>query len=272
MVSCLTIAGCQAKITPADAGTLFVNRLIYQAEDERFNTYFDEGEALGAQLKKERTTLVENLVASFNDFGSVLSPEQTKTFMELWLAQVDEKTGFEVVETGKDGAVEVKIAGLDFPKVYRATMDQLVAKMLADPDLAKNNAKLGDLLIQLLTDNMADAEVVKRPLTVQLSLEKSKGKWKNSPKQQKAEIAKLTLAFLVGANDLEEYGQLINEAVNGAMDAARNQGKEDTKAKTQKADEAKKEQQKKPTAKDKLKKDEPAEVTVETMETYAETK
>ena len=220
-----SLSACRAKTTASDAGVLFVNRLIYEEQDPRFETSFADGIELAQTIKTKRETLLKDLVTSFNEFGSVISASQTEEFMNVWFGQMKELTAYdvsEIKENKKDKTTTVvyAIRGLDFTTVYRRTMDELVLRMLADDNLYKNNAKLGDLIIQLLTAEMKKGPVLPEPLTLTLTLTKEKQKWLVATAKSE-EINNLLLAFLVGVENVEAYSKEIGDALTASMDEMR---------------------------------------------------
>ena len=220
-----SLSACRAKTTASDAGVLFVNRLIYEEQDPRFEMSFADGIELAQTIKTKRETLLKDLVTSFNEFGSVISASQTEEFMNVWFGQMKELTAYdvsEIKENKKDKTTTVvyAIRGLDFTTVYRRTMDELVLRMLADDNLYKNNAKLGDLIIQLLTAEMKKGPVLPEPLTLTLTLTKEKQKWLVATAKSE-EINNLLLAFLVGVENVEAYSKEIGDALTASMDEMR---------------------------------------------------
>lgn len=284
----LIITGCKKALPPESAGILFVNRLIYEERDPRFSKNFVEGIGLETEMQNQRLDLTKDLVTSFNEFGGVISSKQTENFLKVWLEKVNSETYYDVKKVtydkkNKTEIVEFEITGLDFQKIYKKTMDKLVVKMLADGDLVKNNVKLGDLTIELLSESMAEAELISKPTKGSLTLKKVKKKWQLSEESQKEETATLLLAFMVGVTDTEEYAKQMSAAVTEAVNEAMNQveeehatGKDKPKAPTktsqssseqltsaEKADQVEKEQKEK-------EKNARTSVTEETIETYEE--
>lgn len=154
MTVSVLLVGCKKALEPEEAGVLFVNRLIYEAKDQRFEKSYVDGLNLEIDMIKQRETLTKDLVTSFNEFGGVISAKQTERFLTAWLGKVDEKTYYEVKSVKhnkkeKTETITFAVGGLDFQQVYKNTMDKLVDRMLADSNLLKNNVKLGDLTIHI---------------------------------------------------------------------------------------------------------------------------
>lgn len=286
MTVSLLLVGCRKALEPEEAGVLFVNRLIYEAKDKRFEKNFVDGLNLELEMKQQRETLTKDLITSFNEFGGVISAKQTEKFLTTWLDKMNSDTYYQVksVKRNKKEKTETitfEVGGLDFQQVYKVTMDKLVDRMLEDSNLLKNNVKLGDLTIQLLTESMEEAEPIKKTIPVTLTIKKVKKKWQVSEKAEEEEIAKILLAFMVGSNTLDDYASEMGEAVSKAVDEALKnledeysgeKKADDKKAEKEKAEEqAKSAEEKKADAEKKKKEDQKkaqTSETVETVETY----
>lgn len=279
IIALFGLSGCTKKILPEEAGILFVNRLIYEDEDERFEKNFVEGFELAEDLKKQRTKLAQDLVTSFNEFGSVLSEAQTKEFMDIWFEKLVDETAYEIKSVSEDKKAKTQtiffeVYGLDFEQVYKQMMDNLVAQMLSDTNLVKNNAKLGDVTIQLLTEAIAEAKQIKEPVITKVTLKKEKKKW--SVVNKGDEVGNLILSFLVGVDNLDSYAEVIGGAVTSSMDEARAKveaelaGKEVPAKKEPKKETTKTSESKEETKESTL--DSQMSVSEETLETYADEK
>ncbi len=222
------LTGCQKAIEPEEAGVLFVNRFIYEAKDERFESNFVQGMELDIKLEEQRKELIEDLVTSFSEFGGVISPKQTEAFLNHWLELVKANAKYDVSavkENRKEKNVTItySVRGINFQEVYKSAMEKLIDRMLADSELMSNNVKLGDLIIQLLMESMKEADIIDKPIKVSVTMEQVKKKWQLVDARSETELANLLLAFMAGVNDLDKYAANMSVAVSEALAEANKQ-------------------------------------------------
>lgn len=276
------LTGCQKAIEPEEAGVLFVNRFIYEAKDERFESNFVQGMELDIKLEEQRKELIEDLVTSFSEFGGVISPKQTEAFLNQWLELVKANAKYDVSavkENRKEKNVTItyNVRGINFQEVYKSAMEKLIDRMLADSELMSNNVKLGDLIIQLLMESMKEADIIDKPIKVSVTMEQVKKKWQLVDARSETEMANLLLAFMAGVNDLDKYAANMSVAVSEALAEANKQvdqefsatpsdGKETDKEKE--VSENQTEAEKAAAEKKAKEKKEGTVETVETIETY----
>lgn len=278
------LTGCQKAIEPKDAGILFANRFIYESKDERFEKNFSQGMELDIKLEEQRKDLIDDLVTSFSEFGGVISPKQTEDFLKQWLEMVKNNAQYDVAdvkENRKEKTVTVtySVRGIDFQQVYKASMEKLVERMMADTELMKNNVKLGDLTVQLLMESMKESEIIDKPIKVSVTMEKVKKKWQLVEAHRETETANLFLSFVAGVKDLDTYATNMSTAVSETIAEASKEVDEEFSGTPTKKGESKEAGAKESTdkqsdaekaaaeKKEKEKKEGTVE-TVETMETY----
>lgn len=196
------LAGCAKAIPTKEAAELFVDRLIYQKETEKFETNFKDGATLTKNFAEQEQSFLENFTAGLLSTDSGFSEETATEISQLVLDQVKEKTSYtiEVAENDNIRNVTYHVKGLDFVAIMTQTTQKITAQMLQDTSLAKDEGKLATALIAQLKTVLQAAPVQTKAVAVLLEMRPEKGQWTLVEGQQK-QLQSLYLAFVAGVKD-----------------------------------------------------------------------
>lgn len=198
------LAGCVSAIPEKEAAALFVDHLVYQKSEKKFTENFQNGENLSETFKQNE----ENFQKSFTE--GLLSADQitekdAKEITDLLLAQVQAKATYEVKKITKDGAIRhvtYGVKGLDFTGMMEATSKKLVAKLLEDEALSKDQNKVVAETVRLLKETIPETNAKAKAVDVTVDMQPQNGKWQIVDDQSK-EMNNLYLAFVAGVADQE---------------------------------------------------------------------
>lgn len=198
------LGGCAKSIPTKEAAALFVDRLIYQKETEKFEANFKDGAKLTETFEEQEQSFQENFTAGLLSTDSGLSQETANEISQLVMDQVKEKTSYtiDVAENDNIRNVTYHVKGLDFVALMSQTTQAITAQMLKDTSLAKDEAKLAQALVTQLKTALADAPVKNEAVDVLLEMRPEKGKWTLVDGQQE-QLQSLYLAFVAGVKDEE---------------------------------------------------------------------
>lgn len=198
----LLLTGCAQAIPTKEAAALFVDRLVYQKEMEKFEENFQDGAALTETFEEHEENFQKNFTAGLLSTDSGLNEKTASEISQLVMDQVKEKTSYtiDVAENDNIRNVTYHIKGLDFVELMSQTTKAVTAQMLADTSLAKDETKLAATLVTQLETALKDAPVQTEAVDVLLEMRPEKGQWTVVDGQQ-AQLQSLYLAFVAGVKD-----------------------------------------------------------------------
>ncbi|MGX6979509.1 hypothetical protein ACWN8V_09620 [Vagococcus elongatus] len=268
LLAVLMLTSCKEAVKPEEAGVLFVNQLVFQEDKDLFAANFSNGEELSEEINLQKKTLVANIVSDINQFGGVISSEQTEAMVELWIKKMMTTTQFQLKSLKDLGQrqyeVYFTVTGLDFIRSYQEMTDDLVDEMLNNPEISTNNYKLGDSMVASMTEAIEDIRQSEESVKVSLILEKDGSQWKIDPKEREKKATQMLLAFLSGHGSSESLAEEMQKVVQRSMTEAQNMIDDEYKGKKEKTSR----DENKPEDSSSEKEETSGEVTIETEETY----
>lgn len=203
-------------ISAEDAGTLFVDRLVYQKEESKFAKEFRDGEQVGKELDENSKMFEENFAKGLSSTGAKVPEKQADQLTNELLQQAREKTTYKIVqidETKTGATISYYVTGLDLVSAMQEMTRQLVKETLADPKIAKDEQKTLDATFSILEERVKSIKIKTDPVEMKLHLEKEKGKW-FVPDNQKTAVSNLFMAFISGSKDIDTMNKELQEALN----------------------------------------------------------
>ncbi|WP_086314666.1 hypothetical protein A5821_002256 [Enterococcus sp. 7F3_DIV0205] len=217
LVMGIVLTSCGSKgISAEDAGELFVDRLVYQKEEQKFAKEFRDGEQVGKELDENSKTFEENFAKGLSSTGAKVPEKQADQLTKELLQQAREKATFKIVqidETKKGATITYYVTGLDLVSAMQEMTRQLVKETLADTEIAKDEQKTLDATFSILEERVKAIKIKTDPVELKLRLEKEKGKW-FVPNDQKQAVSNLFLAFISGSKDINTMNKELQEALN----------------------------------------------------------
>lgn len=210
----------QQMLEPEAAATLFVERLIYQRQEQAFTDNFVDGAEIGERLDEFDEILLQDLTTAFSGTGGKMTPGQIKDLSEHLMQHMKINTTYqvkEIIEIGEETTIIYEVNGLDFVSVIKNTIKQLSERMLADLEFAQDDQKIAAAVTEILKTNIAEAQLVAVPTEMPLVLRKKHNKWAVPDDQQEA-VINLMLTFATGAKDQLSLNQAISEASRLALE------------------------------------------------------
>lgn len=217
LVMGIVLTSCGSKgISAEDAGELFVDRLVYQKEEQKFAKEFRDGEQVGKELDENSKTFEENFAKGLSSTGAKVPEKQADQLTKELLQQAREKATYKIVqidETKKGATITYYVTGLDLVSAMQEMTRQLVKETLADTEIAKDEQKTLDATFSILEERVKAIKIKTDPVELKLRLEKEKGKW-FVPNDQKQAVSNLFLAFISGSKDINTMNKELQEALN----------------------------------------------------------
>ncbi|EOL45049.1 DUF5105 domain-containing protein [Enterococcus caccae] len=213
----IMLTSCGSKgISAEDAGALFVDRLVYQKEENKFAKEFREGEQVGKELDKNIKSFEENFAKGLSATGAKVPQKEANQLTKKLLEQAQEKTSYKIVkidETKTGAVISYYVTGLDLVSAMQEMTRQLVKKTLADPEIAKDDQKTLEATFSILEERVKSIKIKTDPVELELHLEKEKGKW-FVPENQKEAVSNLFMAFISGSENTEMMNKELKDAMN----------------------------------------------------------
>ncbi|MGY3777324.1 DUF5105 domain-containing protein [Isobaculum melis] len=200
----LVIAGCGNKSVSAEkAGSLLIDRFVYDKESKAFKTTFSNAKELEKQANDIKDAFTEGfLTSAAGNMG--LTDEDTDQLFESFMGSVKEKASYKIKEVSKDKdsvELEVAVTGLDFTAVLKAYGADLQKQAMKHPDL--DQAEALEMMLKSFTTAIENAEATDEPVIVSLTLEKEQNKWTVDDAAMK-EISVIFIATLLGVEDFAD--------------------------------------------------------------------
>lgn len=215
------LASCGAKAIPAEeVAELFVNRLVYKKDNEKFIKNFRDGEKTASELDKIGKDFEENFVTGLSSTGVDISEKQAKSLTTELLKQVKAKSEYTVVtidETKNGATITYYVTGLDLVNTMLDMTRQLIKDALDNPEIAQNEQKTLDATIKILEDKVKTIKISSDPVELKVRLEKEKGQW-FIPSDQKENVANLYMAFISGTKDMQEMNDQLADGLNRVVE------------------------------------------------------
>lgn len=198
----VVLAGCAKAIPTKEAAALFVDRLIYQKETEKFEANFKDGATLTKTFEEQEQSFQKNFTAGLVNADSGLSQETAAEISQLVMEQVRAKTSYSINVAENDNIrnVTYHVKGLDFVAILSQTTEEITEQMMKDTSLAKDEDKLVKALVEQLQGILQAAPVKTEAVDVLLEMRPESGKWSLVEGQQK-QLQNLYLAFVAGVKD-----------------------------------------------------------------------
>ncbi|EOH94950.1 hypothetical protein UAW_02029 [Enterococcus haemoperoxidus ATCC BAA-382] len=211
------LTSCGSKgISAEDAGALFVDRLVYQKEENKFAKEFRDGEQVGKELDENSKTFEENFAKGLSSTGAKVPKKEADQLTNELLQQARQKTTYKIVqidETKSGATITYYVTGLDLVSAMQEMTRQLVKDTLADPEIAKDEQKTLEATFSILEERVKAIKIKTDPVKMTLHLEKEKGKW-FVPDNQKKAVSNLFMAFISGSKDIDTMNKELEEALN----------------------------------------------------------
>lgn len=211
------LTSCGSKgISAEDAGALFVDRLVYQKEENKFAKEFRDGEQVGKELDENSKTFEENFAKGLSSTGAKVPKKEADQLTNELLQQARQKTTYKIVqidETKSGATITYYVTGLDLVSAMQEMTRQLVKETLADPEIAKDEQKTLEATFSILEERVKAIKIKTDPVKMTLHLEKEKGKW-FVPYNQKKAVSNLFMAFISGSKDIDTMNKELEEALN----------------------------------------------------------
>lgn len=211
----LFIAGCAKAIPAKEAAPLLIDAMIYQKEDESFETNFANNETLTNAFEKHRSSFEDNFTAGLLQSNDQIDETVAKKISELLMTQVQEVTSYEVkkiTETKPIHHVTYEIKGFDLSGLLTQTTQELLARIQKDNQITKDEKKIIENTIEIVKAQIPQTKAKEIATEVTLQLKENRGKWEIVAGQDDA-LASLYLSFFAGVRDEESLTKEMAEAV-----------------------------------------------------------
>lgn len=213
----ILLTSCGSKgISAEDAGALFVDRLVYQKEENKFAKEFRDGKQVGKELDENSEAFEENFAKGLSATGAKVPEKEASQLTKELLQQVKEKATYKIVqidETKTGATISYYVTGLDLVSAMQEMTRQLVKDTLENPEIAKDEQKTLETTFSILEERVKAIKIKTDPVEMTLHLEKEKGKW-FVPKDQKTAVSNLFMAFISGSKDIDTMNKELQEALN----------------------------------------------------------
>ncbi|MEG0294327.1 DUF5105 domain-containing protein [Enterococcus sp.] len=211
----LFIAGCAQAIPAKEAAPLLIDAMIYQKEDESFESNFANSETLTTAFEKHRESFEENFTKGLLQSNTEIDETVAKKISGLLMTQVQEVTSYEikkVTETKPIHHVTYEIKGFDLSGLLIRTTQELLARIQKDNQIAKDQKKVIEETIAIIEAQIPETKATETTTEVTLQLKENRGKWEIVAGQDEA-LASLYLSFFAGVSNDEELAKEMAEAV-----------------------------------------------------------
>ncbi|EOT39214.1 MULTISPECIES: DUF5105 domain-containing protein [Enterococcus] len=212
------LGGCSRAIPAEDAGKLFVDRVVYDKDTEKFTENFANGEELNKGFKENEKNFKDNFTAGLISVGDVVPEDKADELTTLLNKQIKDVTSYqvEIKAAGKISNVTYEVKGLDFAAIMKETSKGITKKMIADNKLASDQNKIIEETLALLKENIQKAKAKEKAVPIMIEMKPEKGKW-TVVRGQREQINNLYFAFVAGVKDQEaltnEWNQAMAEVV-----------------------------------------------------------
>lgn len=227
------LTSCGAKAIPAEeVAELFVDRLVYKKDSDKFVRNFRDGEKVANELDEIGADFEEKFVNSLSSTGVEISEKQASSLTKELLKQVKEKAEYTVVtidKTKKGATITYYVTGLDLVNTMLDMTRQLIKDSLDNPEIAQNEQKTLDATLAILEDKVKTIKISSDPVELKLTLEKAKGQW-FIPNDQKEHVANLYMAFISGTKDMKEMNKGLSDGLNRVVEEVAEQLSEEPNA------------------------------------------
>lgn len=203
-------------LSAEEAGNLFVERLAYQENKEKFEENFQDGAKLGVELDEVSSTFEEDFADGLAAMGAEVSDEEAKQLTEELVNQVKDKATYQFVKVEEEkntAIITFYITGLDLVSAMKEMTRELVKEVLANPEIAQDDNKVLEATLSILNQRIKSIKIQPDPTEINIELKKEKGKW-SVPKGKEDEISNLFYAFISGAEDLDTLNEQLSEAMD----------------------------------------------------------
>lgn len=217
------LSGCSRAIPAEDAGKLFVDRVVYDQDTEKFTENFANGEELNEGFKENEKNFKDNFTAGLISVGDVVPEEKADELTDLLNKQIKEVTSYtvKIKEAGKISNVTYEVKGLDFAAIMKETSKGITKKMIVDNKLASDQNKIIEETLTLLKENIQKAKAKEEAVPIMLEMKPEKDKW-TIVRGQSEQINNLYFAFVAGVKDQEaltdEWNKAMAEVVKEVQD------------------------------------------------------
>lgn len=220
----LFLGSCGKKGKTLDeVGALFVDNYIYHKDSEAFKDNFVEGELLEKQLTLLTNSFEINFEDVFDPITGSLSDKEREEISTNLMGKVQEISSYEykVVEDKKqNGTVIYEIKGFDYAHLIEVTMGKLMDRMHQDETIKTGTQAAKEAVMASFFDALNDSVRCDEKVTVSVKFESVKKQWQLSGHQDEA-VNHLLLAFVSGTNSQQEYDKRMNDAVERAVNKAK---------------------------------------------------
>ncbi|MDH6363459.1 hypothetical protein M2139_000434 [Enterococcus sp. PF1-24] len=210
-------AGCQSEPTIGgeEAARLFVNRLVYEKNQEEFVANFVNGEKIAADFDKNAVAFQENFTSQIEALSENLAADDSLALTRTLIEEMDGKTTYtvnEIKEVGQEVTITYDVYGLDFAGIIEGTIYDIAEELEFNNAAMANETFANKKVLSFFEKQVADVTKKKTPITVELILKK-KGKQWQVARNQNQQIASLFIAFVAGAANQDELSIEINQVV-----------------------------------------------------------
>lgn len=211
----LFIAGCAKAIPAKEAAPLLIDAMIYQKQDELFETNFANSETLTSAFEKHRESFEENFTTGLLQSNAEIDEAVAKNISGLLMTQVQAVTSYEikkVTETKPIHHVTYEIKGFDLSGLLVRTTQELLTRIQKDNQIAKDQKKMIENTIAIVEAQIPQTKAKETATEVTLQLKENRGKWEIVAGQDEA-LASLYLAFFAGVHDEAALAKEMAEAM-----------------------------------------------------------
>lgn len=213
----LLLGGCVKGIPAEEAAPLFMDYYIFQKEKVAFNENFANGEELGIVFTEQQAGFKTNFIAGLLQADEVVSQEQADEIYQVLSTQVIERATYEIKQVSTaEGLTDVvyEIYGVSLEELLLKVNQELVARIVSDNSLVKNQAKMVEETMAILKEQLTNVSIKDEPVTVTLQLKQEQGKWQVVNGQSEA-LKMIYFAFYTGVSSQEQFVEEVTEAMMG---------------------------------------------------------
>lgn len=221
VVMLFVISGCSKNKVDADKmSEMFIDKFIYDKEDENFDKSFVEGDLLSKQLTLMTKTFEDTFSDVFDSVVGNLSDEEKNKISASLMDKVRKESNYtSTVKEVDKNKVEVtyKIQGFDYASLVENTLASVFTKLMKEESATDDQMKQG--LLDSFDEALVNAKSVDNVVNIKLVFEQVKGQWQIYDDQDE-ELEQILLAFVAGVNDKEQYESEMAEMLERALEKA----------------------------------------------------
>ncbi|MDR0921702.1 MAG: DUF5105 domain-containing protein [Lactobacillales bacterium] len=231
---CLSLAGCgeSSPIEAKEAGSLFVNELVYHTKTKQFDEEFVDGKNLSKAMKTATTAISKNFYKDFSVTGVVIDEETIQNLTKELTTQCENQTKYVTLVSDGSRAKAKKITyqvyGLDYQSLMEKTTKEVMTAVVKDEKLATSREKVVALIEERIRENIKTTLRTAQPLETTLEFSEQKGQWLVAEGQEE-KIRNLYLSFMTGQKDQATLNKVMKNIAEKAGEQAQEELNKTTK-------------------------------------------